>query len=173
MALTGSAARRYAEALLALTDDPRETRAALDRLKDALGRDALRALANPSVPLQRRLGASDGVTKDQPQHVRSLVQLLVQRGRIDLLPQVATAFGDLVDRREGIQHGRITTAVELDDAEKRSYVERLEKTSGSRVQTTFAVDPSLIGGARVQVGDHLVDGSVRSQLDALRARLAS
>jgi len=52
-------------------------------------------------------------------------------------------------------------------------VRRLEQTSGSKVRATFAVDPALIGGAKVQVGDRLIDASLRNQLDELARQLAS
>ena len=89
------------------------------------------------------------------------------------MPQIAFAFGDLVDQREGIAKARITTAVALDDAARRELVRRLERESGTKLRATFAVDPMLIAGAKIQVGDHLVDSSVRAKLVALGRQLAS
>jgi F-type H+-transporting ATPase subunit delta len=60
----------------------------------------------------------------------------------------------------------------LEPAQERAFVERLERSSGKTLKATFAVDLDLIGGARVQLGDHLVDSSVRAQLNALRTRLS-
>ena len=89
------------------------------------------------------------------------------------MPQIALVFGDLVDRREGIAKARITTAVPLDEPARRTLVGRLEETSGVRLRATFAVDPAIIGGARVQIGDHLIDSSVFAKLTALGRELAS
>ena len=92
---------------------------------------------------------------------------------LSLVPQIALAFGDLVDRREGISKVRITTAIALKDSEERDLVSRLERESGRKLRATFAVDPTLIGGAKVQIGDHLIDSSVRAKLVALGRQLAS
>jgi F-type H+-transporting ATPase subunit delta len=99
--------------------------------------------------------------------------LLLETDRIALVPQIALGFGDLVDRREGIAKARITTAVPLKDAEQRELVSRLERESKRKLRATFAVDPTLIGGAKVQIGDHLIDSSVRAKLVALGRQLAS
>jgi F-type H+-transporting ATPase subunit delta len=99
--------------------------------------------------------------------------LLLETDRIALVPQIALAFGDLVDRREGVAKARITTAVPLKEPEQRELVSRLERESGRKLRATFAVDPMLIGGAKVQIGDHLIDSSVRAKLVALGRQLAS
>ena len=175
MALSGSAARRYAEAIfdLAAADKAVDAyRASLDVLAAAITPPVIRALRDPSVPVKRRLAAVDAATKGQPRAIRSALLLLEQRDRIALLPAIAREFGDLVDRRAGIVKAKITTAMPLDDAQRKTFVQRLEKSSGKKLRATFAVDEDLIGGARVQLGDHLIDSSVRAQLAALRSQLA-
>jgi len=150
VALGGSAPRRYAEAMLDLALAANAVdgfRASLDRLAAA--------------------------TAAEPADVRSLMRLLVERDRIALLPDIARAYGTLVDRRAGIADARITTAVALTQAQRDDYVRRLERTSGTTVRATFAVDPALLGGAKVQVGDRLVDASLAAQLAELGAQLAS
>jgi F-type H+-transporting ATPase subunit delta len=175
VALSGSAPRRYAEAIydLAAAENAVDAyRASLDSLAAGLNAQVIRALRNPSIPLKQRLAAVDAATKGQPKAIGSLLLLLEQRDRIALLPDIARAFSDLVDRRAGIVKAKITTAVALEPAQQRAFVERLEKSSGKTLKATFAVDEDLIGGARVQLGDHLVDSSVRAQLNALRTRLS-
>ena len=175
MALFGSAPRRYAEAIFDLAKAENAVdgyRASLDSLAAGITPQAIRALRNPSVPVKQRLAAVEAATKGRPRAIRSLLLLLEKRDRIALLPGIARAYGDLVDRRAGIVTAKITTAVALDAAQQRAFIERLEKASGKKIKATFAVDESLIGGARVQLGDHLVDSSVRAQLNALRQSLA-
>ena len=175
MALSGSAARRYAEAIFDLAQADKAVdafRAALDALAAGITPQVIRALRDPSVPVKRRLAAVDAATTGQPKAIRSVLLLLEQRDRIALLPDIARAFGDLVDRRAGIVKAKITTAVPLDDAQRKTFVERLEKSSGKQINASFTVDEELIGGARVQLGDHLIDSSVRAQLAALRSQLA-
>lgn len=176
MAHSGSAARRYAEALLALAPDERilvAFRTSLEKLAPVFDRVTVANLRDPSVPVKQRVEALTSALAGEPEAVRSLLVLLLERDRIALVPQIALAFGDLVDRREGIAKARITTAVPVDETAGRELVRRLERTSGLKLRATFAVDPTLIGGAKVQIGDHLIDSSVHAKLTALGRQLAS
>ena len=105
--------------------------------------------------------------------VRAVLDILIERDRIALVPDIARAFGDLVDRREGVVHAKIATSVELSERERGDVVRQLERASGKTIKATFTVDPRLIGGARVQVGDRLVDASLRAKLESLSRELAS
>jgi F-type H+-transporting ATPase subunit delta len=175
MALGGSAARRYAEALLDIaTSDGAVApyRASLERLAQAIGPEAIRALRDPRSPLARRRAALGAATNAEPKAVRAVLALLLDRDRIALLPAIARAYGELVDRREGIAKAKIVTTVELSEREQRELVAGLERASGTRIRATFAVDPALIGGATIQLGDHLVDASIRAQLASLARTLA-
>jgi F-type H+-transporting ATPase subunit delta len=175
VALSGNAPRRYAEAILDLATAEQAVdahRGSLESLAAGISAQAIRALRDPSVPVKQRLAAIEAVAKGQPNAIRSVLLLLEQRDRIALLPDIAQAYGELVDRRAGIVKAKITTAVALDDTQRRAFVDRLEKSSGHTLKATFAVDESLIGGAVIQLGDHQVDTSIRAQLNALRQRLA-
>ena len=176
MALSGSAARRYAEALLALSPSGSavgELRTSLEKLAPVFDRVTVAGLRDPSVPMKRRVEALTSALRGEPDVVRSLLILLLETDRIALVPQIALAFGDLVDRREGIAKARVTTAVPLKESEQRELVNRLERESGRKLRATFGVEPTLIGGAKVQIGDHLIDSSVRAKLVALGRQLAS
>jgi len=176
LALSGSAARRYSEALLALAPDERSVaslRTSLEKLAPVFDRVTIASLRDPSVPTKQRVEALSSALAGEPVTVRSLLVLLLESDRIALVPQIALAFGDLVDRREGVAKARITTAVPLEETEQRELVRRLERESGRKLRATFAVDPALIGGAKVQIGDHLIDSSVHAKLTALGRQLAS
>jgi F-type H+-transporting ATPase subunit delta len=176
MALSGSSARRYAEALYQIATSEKavdEFAASAQRLREALSGDVLRALRNPGVPMRSRREAIDAATAGEPKAIRSLLDLLLERERIALFPQIAVAYTDLVERSAGIVKGRITTATELGAGEREALVRRLESASGKKIRATFAVDASLIGGAKVQIGDRLIDSSLKAQLDELRRELAS
>jgi F-type H+-transporting ATPase subunit delta len=176
VALSGSAARRYAEALLGLASDDRAVRAfgaSLEKLAPVFDRVTVASLRDPSVAMKQRSAALTSALEGEPDAIRSLLVLLLEKDRIALVRQIALAFGDLVDRREGIAKARITTAVPLEETEQRDLVQRLERTSGLKLRATFAVDPTIIGGARVQIGDHLIDSSVYAKLTALGRQLAS
>ena len=120
-ALSGSSARRYAEALLQIATTEKaeeEFAASFERLRQALGGEILRALRNPGVPLRARQAAIEAATAAEPKAIRSLLGLLLERERVALFPQIALAYADLVERRAGIVKGRITTATELSTRER-------------------------------------------------------
>lgn len=175
MALTGSTPKRYAEALLDLAeqqDAVEEWRTSVDRVAASLSGDVLRMLASPAYPLQARRSALELATAGEPAAVRSLLVTLLERDRIGLLPAVARAFRDLLDARAGIEKAVMTTAVPLDESERRALVRRLESSSGRKLRARFEVDPSIVGGMLVRIGDHQLDGSVRTRLAVMRQRLA-
>ena len=176
MALSGSSARRYAEALyqIALPENAVSAfGASLAGLRRAFTAEVLRSLRNPGVPLRARRAALDAATAAEPKAIRSLLGLLLERERIALFPQVADAYAELVERRAGIVKGRVTTATQLSASDREDLVRRLERSSGKKIRATFAVDESLIGGAMIQVGDRLIDSSLKAQLAELERELAS
>jgi F-type H+-transporting ATPase subunit delta len=175
MALGGSGPRRYAQALFDLAGEEGAVgayRSSLDRLATALAPDVVHVLRDPRMPFEGRRAALEAATKDEPAAIRAVLELLLERDRVGIVPQIASAFGDLVDRREGVVKARITTPVTLDDGERSALLGRLEEASGKKIRATFLVDASLIGGAKVQVGDRLIDSSLRVQLEHLARQLA-
>ena len=177
MARRDSSPRRYAEAAfeIALRDDTVDSwRSELDRAATALDSAELsETLANPAIPLRQRIEVVQGVFADLGEPVRNLIQLLLSRGRIRQLPRVAAEFRRLDDKRNNIVNAIATSASPLDDAEIRAITARLEQMSGAEVALETAVDPDLIGGIVVRIGDRLIDGSVRGRLERLRYKLAS
>jgi F-type H+-transporting ATPase subunit delta len=175
VALSGSAARRYAEAVVDLAGDPAAVAgygASLERLARATGPETIARLRDPRVSLAHRRDALVAAAKDEPPVIRHLLVLLLERQRIALLPDIARAYAELVDRRAGIEKAKVTTPIELTSADRESLVRRLESASGRKIKATFAVDPSLLGGAKVQIGDHVIDASLAAQLEDLARELA-
>jgi F-type H+-transporting ATPase subunit delta len=101
----------------------------------------------------------------------NLARLLVRKSRTALAPEIATQFRALVQAQEGVAQAHATTAVPLTSAEQQALSQRLEGSTGHRVQLTTDVDPELLGGVVVQIGDRLIDASVRGRLDAMRKAL--
>lgn len=176
MARRSSTARRYAEAAfeVAMRDATLERwRAELDLAADVIGDQRIVAvLANPAVATERRAATlSDMLSGHVSGPVMNLVQLMLRRGRIDDLPRVASEFRRLDDERQGIVHAFVTSAAELTQDEVRALTARLEQTTGGRIALEVDVDPSLLGGLVVRVGDRMIDGSVRGRLERLRNQL--
>jgi F-type H+-transporting ATPase subunit delta len=104
--------------------------------------------------------------------VLNLARLLVHRSRTALAPQIEEALRELVDAERGIAHAVVTTAVPLSEAEARAVAEKLSEISDRQVVVETQVDEGIIGGLIALIGDKLIDGSTRSQLVALKRRLA-
>jgi F-type H+-transporting ATPase subunit delta len=173
-----TSARRYAEAAFAIAERDGTTDAWLEQLNRVaqLAQDepAARLLVNPAVPLERRIAVTDEILdRNAPPPLRNLVQLVLRRGRVELLPGVAAEFRRLVNRRAGITTAVATSASELPPDEVKELSERLERLTGGKVELELRVDESLLGGIVVRVGDRLIDGSVRSRLERLRSRVVA
>jgi F-type H+-transporting ATPase subunit delta len=177
MARRDSAPRRYADAAfeIALRDGTVETwRKELDSAAEtATGTELERVLANPAISLDERIHVAEQVFAKLSGPVRNLILLLIRRRRIEQLPRVATEFRRLDDARNGLTHATATSAAPLGADEIRAITTRLEELTGGTVALETAVDPSLLGGVVVRVGDRLLDGSVRGRLERLRNQLAS
>ena len=102
---------------------------------------------------------------------RNFIRVLIEADRIGLLPEIRTLFDALKDDADGVARARISSAFPLDDAQLAALTKGLEKRFGRKVQATVNVDPSLIGGARIVVGDTVIDGSVRGELQAMASGL--
>jgi F-type H+-transporting ATPase subunit delta len=176
MARRSSGARRYAEAAfeVAMRDGTLERwRSELDRAASLAGdRRAVAIFANPAIAVEKRAAALRDMLSDRVSGpVLNLVQLMLRRGRIEELPRVASEFRRLDDDRQGIVHATVTSAAELTQDEIRELTARLERSTGGRVALDVEVDPSLLGGLVVRVGDRMIDGSVRGRLERLRNQL--
>ena len=132
-------------------------------------------LANPSIAraskhaaieqLVARMGAS--------RTLRNYLFVIVDQRRAGMLPEIEEAFSTLLDARQGITQATVTSAADLTANERAELDAALAKLTGKKVQAQFKTDASLIGGAVVRIGSTIYDGSVRAQLDRLRARMIS
>ena len=178
MAIRDSAARRYAEAAFQVAERDGTIdvwRRELDAAAAIVATDVIgRTLSNPAIPLETRsgaVGATFGRVASQP--VTNLIQLMLRRGRIEDVPRVASEFRRLDNARQGITIATATSAAPLSQDEVAALISRLEAFTGGRIDLDVHVDPSLLGGLVVQVGDRLIDGSVRGRLERLRNQLVS
>jgi F-type H+-transporting ATPase subunit delta len=104
---------------------------------------------------------------------KNFVGMLVENGRLALLPEIGTQFHVLKNASEGAADAEITSAFALSDAQVKDLVATLEKKFGRKLNPTVTVDNSLIGGVRVTVGDEVLDTSVRAKLQKMYTALAS
>jgi len=102
---------------------------------------------------------------------RNFVRVLVDADRVALLPEIAALFGTLKDDAEGVARARIDSAYPVTDAQLAELTAALEQRFGKKIEATVAVDPALIGGARITVGDTVIDGTVQARLAAMARQL--
>lgn len=176
-ALTAAAEALTLETALRIVDNPaiplRERQAAVEAILEGrafeslLGR-AIEQLPAPEVdPTTVRRQVAERVGRQ----ITNLVGLLVERRRVALLPKVADAFRRLIYARRNIVEAEVASAAPLTEAERAALRERLARLVGRRVELRERLDPGLLGGLVVRIGDRLYDASVRGRLERLRNRL--
>ena len=170
-------ARPYADAAFQL---PRTTGAlgpwqqALDRMA-AVAADAqmVECIDNPrlqsSQVAQLFLDVVGSVSAEQ----QNFVRLLVDNERLQVLPEIRDLYVELKNGQEGVKEADIASAFPLDDATLKNLVAELEARFQCRIQATVSLDPELIGGVRIAVGDQVIDASVRGKLAAMATALQS
>lgn len=104
---------------------------------------------------------------------RNFVRVLVEGERVALLPQIAELFDARKNDAEGVAAARIDSAFPLTDEQVTELKVALEKRFGKKIDPVVNVDPELVGGARITVGDTVIDASVRAQLQAMANQLRS
>jgi F-type H+-transporting ATPase subunit delta len=106
-----------------------------------------------------------------PPMVSNLLQLLLDKHRLNVVDGVAIAYQEMLDEVENVRRAKVKTAIFLDDATQDRLRQTLEKLTGSTVIMEVEEDPSIIGGLMAKVGDLVLDGSVRTQINTLRESL--
>jgi F-type H+-transporting ATPase subunit delta len=97
----------------------------------------------------------------------NLIKLLVEYDRLALLPEIASIYEDLKAHDEGTLDAEITAAAKLDDKQVKTLVSQLQVKFGKKVEAHVKVDPEIIGGIKIVVGDTVIDASVRGRLQEL------
>jgi F-type H+-transporting ATPase subunit delta len=179
MAELATIARPYAEALFGVAEGG--DLAAWSALVQELGQVArlpelMTIASSPKVSraqvVDLLLAAAQSPLKDSPQ-AKNFVQMLVDNHRLSLLPEIAVQFDELKNAREGAADALIVSAFPLQEAQLADLVASLTRKFGRKLKPTVEVDPSLIGGVRVTVGDEVLDTSVRARLADMRTALTA
>ncbi len=170
-------AARYAKALFLVTERRRETHRALEDLKGVLaafgpGTRPAAFLASPEVPFaDKRRVLSQALTGQAVNSVLLFVDMLLRKKRLPELSGIVEAFEALVEEQAGIQRAQVVSATPLTSDELARLHAELERTTGRKIKLTTAVDPRLVGGAFVRLGDRVIDRSVTTLLESLSRRL--
>jgi F-type H+-transporting ATPase subunit delta len=134
-----------------------------------------RVWENPAIPAEQKrrvldvIVERDGISKQ----VRNLVAVLIDHRRVHFLEPIIGQLEKELDARLGFAEAEITSARQLDDAEKREFEAQVGKLTGKKVRARFGQDASLLGGAVVRLGSTIYDGSVKGQLERLKEAISS
>lgn len=170
-------ARRYAKALFAVGlkqgDAELETYGKqIAELAGALADspEAMRFFHNPVFSVEEKKAVLGQITGKLglTKALGNFVNLLADKDRLVSLPEIAEDFGAMLDEKNGVVSGKLVTAVSLSDARKVELKERLEKQTGKKLVLDFATDAEILGGVVLQIGDSVLDASLRAQLNILK-----
>lgn len=175
MAENVTIARPYAEAVFALAD----ASGALGKWSQALAAmaavaadpDLRAASGNPNLSADQVYGLFAGACGDLFTEAQNLLRILVENGRLAALPEIFNVYEELKNAREGVVEALITSAYALDGGQLSALVADLEQRFKRKIKPQVTVDAALIGGVRMQVGDEVIDGSVRGKLAAMAVAL--
>jgi F-type H+-transporting ATPase subunit delta len=169
-------ARRYAEAAFDVARQDGEVGRWLDdlsRVSDTLANPSAGLyFKDPNVPAEEKLATLRGLFPEIPPHIANLLRMLAERERLHLLPAILAEFQSLDREARGVLEAQVTVARPFDLGEQEEIKRRLSAATGKTVEIHLAVDPAILGGIVVRIGDRLIDASVSGRLSRLRHQLA-
>jgi len=169
--------KRYAQAIFQLAvqqDQVDQWGGDLDAISQVLQDEEFSAfLEHARVPLPEKNRSIEAVFPDTDPMVKNLVALLISRGSVKLIRDVHLSYSQLVDEYRGRQRVEVTSAVTLDAAELERINRFVSELIQKEVVISTEVDETILGGVIIQIGDQLLDGSVRSRLEGLRRQVRS
>ena len=175
MAESLTIARPYAEAAFKLARELDQLPAwsdALSRLATVAGTDVARELvSNPGVSDDRLASLLADVAGELSAEQRNFVQVLATNERFPVMGEIASQFEILRHAHEGVLDAHVGSAYPLTDEQLGEIVATLETRFGRKVQATVKVEPALIGGVSIRIGDEVMDASVRGKLAKLAGAL--
>jgi len=175
-----SASLQYANALADVALSQGAADATLKQLGDfaaafRISSELRNFLTSPGVPREEKHGVIEKIAArvGAGKIIRNFLFVIADHHRTHILPEIEASFQEVVRQRQGVAEAEISSAVELSTAQKKKFTQTLERLTGKKIQAKYLIDPALLGGAVVRVGDTIYDGSVRNSLNEMRARLVS
>lgn len=174
----GSLARRYARALLAIGEEEKQSRKILsesERFASLMSENALLLETMEAAHINRRdkhaaLEAILAPSGFLPS-TRNFLSLLVDKGRMGILSRILSEFRRMIEQIEGIERVEVIVPLGLTEPQRTMLTEALEGRTGRKVILEETVDPGVLGGMVVKVGDTVYDGSARTQIENIRETL--
>ena len=181
MAELATLARPYAEALFQVAErgDLKQAREQLDALAAVAANPQLRQFADAPKTLDSQVfdvitsALADRLSVPLSDASKNLLRTVIDNGRLTVLPEIAAQFHALVSERSGVADAVVYSAFAIEPATLADLVASLEKRFKRKLNATVQMQPDLIGGVRVVVGDEVLDTSVKSRLEQMKAALTA
>lgn len=177
MAELATIARPYAEALfqVAKSNDPAAWGQQLDALAQVAQDADLRQFADhPKAQSEQVVAVVTAAAKqDLAAGVQNFLRTIVENGRLAALPEIVAQYHVLANAASGVSDAQIYSAFEISDAQLAELKVSLEKRFGRKLDTHVQLEPGLIGGVRVVVGDEVLDTSVKARLERMKVALTA
>ncbi len=169
-------ARPYAEAVFQLAREQNTLPAWAEMLRVASGvaseARVRNALDNPRLSIAAKESLFLTICADKLNaDGKSFIRVLLEADRLGLLPEIRELFAALKDAADGVARAQISSAFPIGEGELSGLRAALERRFGKKIEATVSVEPELIGGAKIVVGDTVIDGSVQSELEAMANHL--
>lgn len=170
-------ASRYASALLGAARQANmldAVRKDIDLLKlsVSVSRELVNFLKSPIISADKKTGAFKNMFESQVSALTmNFLLLLVEKTREAELPQIIVSFNEQYNALQGIVEAHISSAIELDEQQKQAILDKVRRYTGKTIVPDYRIDPSLIGGFQVRIGDSIMDGSVKQQIENLKKTL--
>ena len=167
----------YAQAILAIARAEDRVGPVEDDLfrfaRTLQGSEALRsALTDPALPVERRVAVVEELTGGKALNLSAaLLAMIVGAGRVNDLEDIADRVVHLAASEREREVAEVRSAIELTDDQTRRLAEALGRATGKAVEVKVVVDPSVLGGLAAQIGDTVIDGTIRARLDQMKAQL--
>lgn len=179
MLMTDSVARVYSQALFELATDSGQLEAIAEEVEQlgellASNRDLAKLVSSRTLRAGERAGVIDRIFKGRVSDtLYRFLQVVNHKGRLGSLRGIVQAFGDLMDEHHGIVEVDAYVAQQMDDDQVAHMSEAIAQAIGRKVVLHQYVDPQLIGGLKIRIGDRLIDGSVAAQLKMMKQKLVA
>lgn len=175
-AVAGRYARAFAEVAAGHKMDPDKTIQELEQLGALFGQnqELHNVFLNPAVPHEQKLKLLDAIIQKMngSKMLRNFMAVLVDHRRLGQLNEIAREFRQQLDEHMGIADAQVNSARKLNEAEKNILETQLAGVTGKTIRARYVEDPELLGGVVVRIGSTIYDGSVRGQLERIRAQIA-
>lgn len=169
-----SQAKQYAQAVLQAMVE--RWQGVLSQANAAIRDDAAlsQTLRSSESSVDEKMSAlRSALSEELSPEAENLLKILIQQGDVDLMPDVSAALADVASGQSAPVKAEVISAAELTDEEKQQLQQKLSAQYGSGLLFNFRIDPSLLGGLRIRVGDRLIDHSVAARLGSMRESIAS